>query len=169
MTAAPSRRHSSGDGTTSPLTSGYADCDGCDTTSQTRHTLPKPPPKGPYLANVPNPSHPTTTSRLDSRSADHATPTPTDEAGSTPHSDEAAEPASDAVPCPRPRSAISPDRVVRRVVTSTDVGENDITFRFPDQLPTLNRRASQILLAILVRLTEVEALDGPMEGDGHDC
>lgn len=44
-----------------------------------------------------------------------------------------------------------------------------ITVRLPEELPVLNRRASRILLAILVRLTEVEAPDEPMEGDGRDC
>jgi len=54
-------------------------------------------------------------------------------------------------------------------VTRGDAEDDHIIVRVPDHLPPLNRRASQILLAILVRLTEVEALDGPMEGDGRDC
>jgi len=51
---------------------------------------------------------------------------------------------------------------------SRDVDDERITVHLPDQLPVLNERASRILLGILVRLTEVEALDAPMEGDGYD-
>jgi len=54
-------------------------------------------------------------------------------------------------------------------MTSGDAGNETIKVRFPDELPVLNRRASRILLAILVRLTEVEALDGPPEEESHDC
>lgn len=44
-----------------------------------------------------------------------------------------------------------------------------IVVRVPDELPTLTRRASRILLAILVELTEVEVLHGPQEGGLSDC
>jgi hypothetical protein len=54
-------------------------------------------------------------------------------------------------------------------MTSGDAEDKHIKFRFPDELPVLNRRASRILLAILVRLTEVEALDGPLGEGSHDC
>jgi hypothetical protein len=50
-----------------------------------------------------------------------------------------------------------------------DVDDGRIEVRLPEELPVLNKRASRILLAILVRLTEVEVPDGPMEGDGRDC
>lgn len=50
-----------------------------------------------------------------------------------------------------------------------NVDDDRITVYLPEQLPVLNERASRILLGILVRLTEVEAPDGPMEGDGYDC
>ena len=46
--------------------------------------------------------------------------------------------------------------------------EEQIVVRVPDELPTLNRQASRILLAILVELTEVEVLDGPQDG-GCKC
>jgi len=48
-------------------------------------------------------------------------------------------------------------------------GEEEIVVRVPDELPTLSRDASRILLAILVELTKVEALDGPQRGDASDC
>lgn len=51
---------------------------------------------------------------------------------------------------------------------SNQTDDHDITVHLPDDLPVLNERASRILLAILVRLTRVEVLDGPMEGDGRD-
>ena len=54
-------------------------------------------------------------------------------------------------------------------MTREDSVDDPIVVRLPDRLPPLNRRACRILLAILVRLTEVEAPDGPMEGDGRDC
>jgi hypothetical protein len=47
--------------------------------------------------------------------------------------------------------------------------EEGIVVRVPDELPTLNRQASRILLAILVELTKVEVLDGPQEGGASDC
>jgi hypothetical protein len=54
-------------------------------------------------------------------------------------------------------------------MTSDDADDEHIRFNFPDELPVLNRRASRILLAILVRLTEVEVLEGPQEGGSRDC
>jgi hypothetical protein len=47
--------------------------------------------------------------------------------------------------------------------------EEEIVVRVPDELPTLSRAASRILLAILVELTKVEVLDGPLEGGAGDC
>jgi hypothetical protein len=47
--------------------------------------------------------------------------------------------------------------------------EEEIVVRVPDELPTLSREASRILLAILVKLTKVEVLDGPQEGGASDC
>ncbi|GAA3854181.1 recombinase family protein [Amycolatopsis tucumanensis] len=41
--------------------------------------------------------------------------------------------------------------------------DDHVIVRVPDQLPSLNRKASAILLAILIELAEVEALDGPGE------
>ncbi len=54
-------------------------------------------------------------------------------------------------------------------MTSGDADRERVTVRLPAELPVLNRTASRILLAILVELTEVEVLDGPMEGGGRDC
>ena len=39
-----------------------------------------------------------------------------------------------------------------------------VAVRVPVEPPQLNRPAARLLLAILVELTEVEALDGPREG-----
>lgn len=47
--------------------------------------------------------------------------------------------------------------------------DDHVIVRVPDQLPSLNRKASAILLAILIELTEVEALDGPGERGIDDC
>jgi hypothetical protein len=49
-------------------------------------------------------------------------------------------------------------------MTSHNADEQPITVRVPVGPPVLNREASRILLAILVELTEVKVLDGPMEG-----
>jgi hypothetical protein len=54
-------------------------------------------------------------------------------------------------------------------MTRENHDERRVTVRLPDELPALNREASRILLAILVELTEVEALDGPMGGRDRDC
>lgn len=54
-------------------------------------------------------------------------------------------------------------------MTRDNADERRVTVRLPDGPPVLNRRASRILLAILVDLTEVEVPDGPMEGDRRDC
>jgi hypothetical protein len=54
-------------------------------------------------------------------------------------------------------------------MTSADVDRDRVTVRLPAEVPVLSRAASRILLAILVELTEVEVLDGPVEGDGYDC
>lgn len=43
-----------------------------------------------------------------------------------------------------------------------------VTVRVPAEPPELNGRAARLLLAILVDLTEVEALDGPREGGVSD-
>jgi hypothetical protein len=42
--------------------------------------------------------------------------------------------------------------------------DDKIVVHLPDELPVLNREASQVLLAILIELTTVEVLDGPSEG-----
>jgi len=50
-------------------------------------------------------------------------------------------------------------------------GQSDdhaIVVRVPDHLPRLNPRASRILLAILVKLTTVEAPEPPPEGGTDD-
>jgi hypothetical protein len=44
-----------------------------------------------------------------------------------------------------------------------------LVVRVPTELPTLNRQVSRILLEILVNLTKVEVLDGPLEGGASDC
>jgi hypothetical protein len=54
-------------------------------------------------------------------------------------------------------------------MTSRNEDEERVTVRLPAELPVLNRAASRILLAILVELTEIEVLDGPVEGGGRDC
>lgn len=54
-------------------------------------------------------------------------------------------------------------------MTREDADSERVKVRLPAELPVLNRAASRILLAILVELTEVEALDRPLEGDGRDC
>jgi hypothetical protein len=54
-------------------------------------------------------------------------------------------------------------------VTSRNEEQERVTVHLPVELPVLNRAASRILLAILVELTEVEVLDGPVEGGGRDC
>lgn len=54
-------------------------------------------------------------------------------------------------------------------MTSGNADEERVTVRLPAELPTLSRDASRILLAILVELTEVEALDGPQGGGDRDC
>jgi hypothetical protein len=48
-------------------------------------------------------------------------------------------------------------------MTSRNADEQPITVRVPAEPPVLNRDAGRILLAILVELTEVKVLDGPME------
>lgn len=50
-------------------------------------------------------------------------------------------------------------------MSSADRREENITVHIPAELPTLTRRASGILLAILVELTMVEILD---ESAGKD-
>lgn len=49
-------------------------------------------------------------------------------------------------------------------MSSANRGEENITVHVPPELPTLTRRVSAILLAILVELTTVETLD---EGTGE--
>ncbi len=41
--------------------------------------------------------------------------------------------------------------------------EEPLTVRVPAELPMLSRSVSRILLAVLVELTEVPILDGPLE------
>lgn len=48
-------------------------------------------------------------------------------------------------------------------MTSDGTDEEAVTVRVPAELPELSRRAARILLGILVRLTEVPVLDGPVE------
>jgi hypothetical protein len=60
MTTRPSRRHTTCDGITSPVTSGNTACDGCDTPPLSRHNGPKHPPKPPDPRAPANPSHPAT-------------------------------------------------------------------------------------------------------------
>ncbi|SFS88974.1 hypothetical protein SAMN05660874_03962 [Saccharopolyspora flava] len=38
-----------------------------------------------------------------------------------------------------------------------------VTVRVPDELPVLTQEASRILLAVLIELTEVEALERPLD------
>jgi hypothetical protein len=47
--------------------------------------------------------------------------------------------------------------------------EDEVTVRVPDELPVLNRRASRVLLEILVELTTIPVLDGPVEEVDRDC
>lgn len=81
----------------------------------------------------------------------------------------ATRPYSIEPPCP---SHVATERATSDPVTagqaSNQIDGHDITVLLPDDLPVLNERASRILLPILVRLTHVEAPDGPMEGDGRD-
>lgn len=46
--------------------------------------------------------------------------------------------------------------------------DHAITVHVPDHPPRLNPRASRLLLAILVKLTNVEALEPPPEGGSDD-
>lgn len=50
-------------------------------------------------------------------------------------------------------------------MTADDRDTEPVTVRAPGELPVLNTETSRILLAILIELTEVEALDGP-PGEG---
>lgn len=45
-------------------------------------------------------------------------------------------------------------------MTAIDAGRT-VTVRVPAEPPELNRPAARVLLAILVELTKVQALDGP--------
>ena len=45
----------------------------------------------------------------------------------------------------------------------------ELKFNPPAELPVLTREVSRILLDILIRVTEVEALDGPQERGMDDC
>lgn len=44
----------------------------------------------------------------------------------------------------------------------------DLEICLPDELPTLTPGAARVLLGILVELTTVEVLDGPVEGASCD-
>jgi hypothetical protein len=46
-------------------------------------------------------------------------------------------------------------------VTARNVADAAVTVRLPAEPPELTAPAARVLLAILVALTEVEALDGP--------
>jgi hypothetical protein len=46
--------------------------------------------------------------------------------------------------------------------------QESITVRFPAELPVLSRESYRIILEILIELTTVEVLDGPLGGGGHD-
>lgn len=169
MTGHPSRRHTTRDGPKRSLTSINASRDGCDRQTANPSQRPTTPAEQPDLRGWQQPSQPTTSRH---RSADHVTPAPA--SPSEPSTDgtadsEQPDTTSDATRR-RASTPVSGDsKTAERPMTSVNVRHCGITFRFPEQLPTLNRRASQILLAILVRLTEVEATDGPVEGDGRDC
>ena len=54
-------------------------------------------------------------------------------------------------------------------MSGEEVDEQQIEVRLPDELPVLTQEVSRILLAVLVELTEVEALDGPPGKETHDC
>lgn len=45
----------------------------------------------------------------------------------------------------------------------------ELKFNPPTELPVLTREVSRILLEVLIRVTEVEALDAPREGRVDDC
>jgi hypothetical protein len=57
-----------------------------------------------------------------------------------------------------PRSA----KVLNSTTITSDIC-GDVWVRLPVELPSLSRAASQVLLAILIELTEVPVLDGPAE------
>jgi hypothetical protein len=48
-------------------------------------------------------------------------------------------------------------------------GDEDVTVHVPEEAPTLDRCASRTLLEILVELTTIPVLDGPVEGVDRDC
>ena len=96
MTARPSRRHTSGDGTKQPTNSGNVHRDGCDTSPRGRHTGLLPSAKGPHPREQPTTSSESTgqtTATL--RSADHAQTT-TNRDGRPAHQGDSNEPASTA-------------------------------------------------------------------------
>lgn len=47
--------------------------------------------------------------------------------------------------------------------------DGELKFNPPSELPVMTREVSRILLDMLIRLTEVEAPDGPREGRADDC
>jgi hypothetical protein len=49
------------------------------------------------------------------------------------------------------------------------IDEQQIEVRLPDELPVLTQEVSRILRAMLVELTEVEALERPPRKGTHDC
>lgn len=47
--------------------------------------------------------------------------------------------------------------------------DGELRFNPPAELPVLTREVSRILLDVLIRVTEVEALDAPRERGTDDC
>jgi hypothetical protein len=54
-------------------------------------------------------------------------------------------------------------------MSADEVQGGELRFNPPSELPVLTREVSRILLDMLIRLTEVEAPDGPREGRADDC
>ena len=54
-------------------------------------------------------------------------------------------------------------------MSADDAGAGELRFNPPAELPILTREVSRILLDMLIRLTEVEALDRPRERGMGDC
>ena len=66
---------------------------------------------------------------------------------------------------PRLRRAKTPVR--KSTTLRSEIGDDDVRVRLPAEPPSLSRVASRTLLAILVELTDVPALDRP-EGRGTE-
>lgn len=54
-------------------------------------------------------------------------------------------------------------------MTPDDAKDGELSFNPPSELPVLTKEVSRILLDMLIRLTEVEALDGSRGGRADDC